>query len=86
MIHPDAYPTAIAAQIVNAIRRSPPQLRVDKIVDPQRVQISPDALPGRYRLYAGLYRVETGERVQVVDDAGAIIGDYVDLGEIIVAP
>jgi len=58
----------------------------DKIVDPQRVVIAPDARPGRYRLYVGLYRVETGARVEVLDAAGVPAGDFVDLGEIEVAP
>jgi hypothetical protein len=56
----------------------------DKIIDPQRVEIDLNAPPGRYRLYAGLYRVETGERMAVVDESGAPVGDFVDLGEIVV--
>lgn len=58
----------------------------DKIVDPQRVAIAPDAPPGRYRLYAGLYRVETAARVQVLDVVGAPLGDFVDLGEVTITP
>ena len=57
----------------------------DRIVDTQRVEIWGDAAPGIYHLYAGLYRVETGERMSVVDGAGAPIGDFVDLGEITVS-
>ncbi len=48
----------------------------DRIVDPQRITIAPDAAPGIYHLYAGLYRVETGERLQVIDAAGFARGRF----------
>ena len=57
----------------------------DKIEDAHRLSIAPDAPPGEYRLYAGLYRVETGERVPVLDAEGNPTSDFVDLGEITVA-
>ena len=56
----------------------------DKIIDPQRIEIAGDAAPGTYHLYAGLYRVETGERLSVLDAGAVPLGDFVDLGDITV--
>jgi hypothetical protein len=58
----------------------------DRIADPHRIEISPDAPPGRYRLLVGLYTLEDGARLTVLDAAGMPAGDYVDLAEIEVLP
>jgi hypothetical protein len=56
----------------------------DLIEDPQRMVLAEDAQPGPYRLYMGLYDVETGARLPVTDAAGQPVGDFIDLAEIAV--
>ncbi len=58
----------------------------DTIVDPHVVPIAADAAPGLYRIYAGLYNVETGERLPVLGPDGRPAADFVDLGEVEVGP
>jgi hypothetical protein len=51
--------------------------------DAHTLQLPPDLEPGRYELRIGLYRAETdGRRSAVWDREGALIGDYVVLGEV----
>ena len=51
----------------------PPEVVVDAYALPL-----PTSLPeGAYRLEVGLYRVETGERLEVLDEAGKSLGDRV---------
>lgn len=51
----------------------------DVIEDPHLIPIDAEARPGDYRLYAGLYDLESGARVPVLGVDGAPIGDFVDL-------
>jgi hypothetical protein len=39
--------------------------------------ISPDARPSDYRLEVGMYLVESGERLSIVDGNGNVVGDKV---------
>ena len=55
------------------------------VVDHRTLQIAPDAMPGAYPLYSGMYREATGERLNVLDAAGTPIGNEVKLGAIEVA-
>jgi hypothetical protein len=50
----------------------------------EEVQVPlPTALPsGQYRLTVGLYDLKTMARLPVVDSAGAVVGDEVDLGTV----
>lgn len=50
------------------------------ITDPHVVQLSADMLPGSYRVIVGLYLLATGERLPVVDEAGAAVEDKVVVG------
>ncbi len=53
---------------------------LDKYVwDDHALQIKPDAPPGEYRLLVGLYTLENGQRVPVLDERGQIMGDSVEL-------
>ncbi len=52
------------------------------IVDSYRIRIRPDARPGTYALYTGMYLPETGERLTMLDAAGHPIGDEIRLAEI----
>jgi hypothetical protein len=49
----------------------------ERIGDPHIVQIPPTAPPGTYRLRVGLYVLETGERLPVLDAGGQIVSDHV---------
>jgi hypothetical protein len=50
------------------------------------LDILPDALPGTYRLIAGMYHLATGERLPLTDDQGNDVGDHFPLGSIEVRP
>ena len=41
------------------------------------VQLSADMTPGSYRVIVGLYLLATGQRLPVVDEAGAAVDDKV---------
>jgi hypothetical protein len=56
----------------------------DLIEDPQRIEIAPDAAPGRYRLYIGLYDVDTGARLPLLGPDGQPQADFADIAEIVV--
>jgi hypothetical protein len=47
------------------------------VVDEHRFEIAADAPPGDYQLLAGLYQLETGERLPVLDVGGQPVGDAV---------
>lgn len=49
------------------------------VLDEQKVSLPGDLPPGEYRLIAGMYRAETGERLPVLNGAGE---DYVLLGSV----
>ncbi len=55
----------------------------EPIRDNRVLRLPPDLPPGRYRLIAGLYRLETMERLPLLSQ-GAVVGDYVELGEVTV--
>jgi hypothetical protein len=50
------------------------------------ITVKPDAPPGLYPLYVGLYIEETLARLDLVDDAGNVTGDQVHLTDIRVGP
>lgn len=56
----------------------------DVIEDPYTIPIAPDAAPGTYRLYVGMYDLNTGERLPVLGPDGAPLSDFVDLAAITV--
>jgi hypothetical protein len=51
----------------------------DKIIDRHVISPAPDAPAGNYSLFTGLYRLDTGERLPVLDATGAPIGDSATL-------
>ncbi len=54
----------------------------DLIADTRVVPIDPATPPGRYQLIAGLYRLETGERLPVYDADDQPRGDFVPLATV----
>ncbi|HID62778.1 MAG TPA: hypothetical protein EYP49_08600 [Anaerolineae bacterium] len=50
--------------------------------DQYDIPISPDAPPGEYQIEVGMYLVETGERLPVLDEAGQVQDNRVVLGRI----
>jgi len=52
------------------------------IVDIHEITVKPDAPPGLYPLFTGLYIQETGERLDVLDEAGNVVEDRVHLTDI----
>ncbi|MBC7227383.1 MAG: glycosyltransferase family 39 protein [Thermoflexales bacterium] len=55
----------------------------ETVTDRHGVYLPPDLPPGRYRLRAGMYRLDTGERLPLSLD-GAPAGDALELGEVVV--
>jgi hypothetical protein len=52
-----------------------------EVIADRRTVLLPEGAPGGpYRLLAGMYLLETLERLPVLDESGAVIGDSVDLG------
>jgi hypothetical protein len=49
--------------------------RGEQISDPYRIPISPDALPGDYRLIIGFYRLSDLQRLPIFDESGSPIND-----------
>ena len=47
------------------------------VIDDYEVRLEPDAPPGPYRVEVGLYRLETMERLRILDDEGNAIGDAI---------
>ena len=57
---------------------------LDKYVwDDHQLKIRPDTPPGDYHLSVGLYTLDDGQRLAVLDDNGQIIGDNVPLETIV---
>jgi hypothetical protein len=54
----------------------------DLIADRYTVPIAPDAAPGRYTLISGMYDAETGERLEIRDGSGSVIGTEAAIAEI----
>ena len=51
----------------------------EMIVDAYSLPIAPDAPPGDYRLWVGMYNPSTGERLSLLDDTGRPVGDHIVL-------
>ncbi|MBN1642762.1 MAG: glycosyltransferase family 39 protein [Anaerolineae bacterium] len=54
------------------------------VADPYALPVPEGTPPGTYALIAGMYEEQTMQRLQVLDPAGGVVGDYVQLGEIAV--
>jgi 4-amino-4-deoxy-L-arabinose transferase-like glycosyltransferase len=54
----------------------------DLIIDTRQVPVKPKTPPGKYQLIAGLYRLETGERLPAYGADGRLRGDYVSVTEV----
>jgi len=54
----------------------------EEVADPYQVPLAPDAPPGRYRVIAAVYLLETMGRLPVVDMDGNPVADHAVLGEI----
>ena len=57
-------------------------MQEEVIADEHELTISPDTPPGIYRLIAGMYRVETGERLTAAAGNDTPLGDFIPLTEI----
>jgi hypothetical protein len=58
---------------------------VDRTVrDEVKLPVGHSVPPGEYRLVAGMYVQSTGERLPVVGAEGQVLGDTVNLGEVVV--
>jgi 4-amino-4-deoxy-L-arabinose transferase-like glycosyltransferase len=55
-------------------------------VDHHTFELNPDTPPGPHPLVAGMYRTDTGERLQVTDVKGVPLGTTLNLGVIDVVP
>jgi len=55
-------------------------------VDHYALTLRPDTPPGPHALVAGMYLLETGERLMVTDAAGTPLGTALDLGKVYVLP
>jgi len=51
--------------------------RGEVIEDPYEMVISPETPLGDYRLEVGMYLLETGERLLVIDEAGSLLGNRI---------
>ena len=56
--------------------------RGEIVVDPYDLQISPDAQPGMYTIYVGMYLAETGERLETLDAAGNVVYNEIAVAEV----
>jgi hypothetical protein len=52
------------------------------VVDPISVPLAADAPPGTYRVLVGLYLAPDGPRLPLLDEAGAVIGDSLELTQV----
>jgi hypothetical protein len=52
------------------------------VADPYALQVSADAQPGTHAIEIGLYVVETGQRLPVLDAAGQVTGDRILVSEV----
>jgi 4-amino-4-deoxy-L-arabinose transferase-like glycosyltransferase len=58
----------------------------DRVADRRIITPAPEAPAGSYSLVAGLYRLDTGQRLPVLDEAGHPIGDSVALETVDLPP
>lgn len=54
----------------------------ETIIDQHNFPLSGDSPPGSYDILLGFYEVETGQRLQILDDAGVFESDHVQLADI----
>ena len=52
------------------------------VTDPYRLTVDADAAPGTHAIEVGLYVVETGQRLPVLDEGGQVQGDRILISEI----
>jgi 4-amino-4-deoxy-L-arabinose transferase-like glycosyltransferase len=52
------------------------------IADQHAIQLAPEVLPGIYPLQVGLYQADTFARLEVLDEAGNLVGNSVTLTEV----
>jgi hypothetical protein len=52
------------------------------ILDPVALSLPPDLPPGTYSVVTGIYLPPLGPRLQLVNEAGEIVGDSVELGQV----
>jgi hypothetical protein len=58
----------------------------DVVTDRYRLLLRDSVLPGEYTILIGLYDPDTGERLDILDASGALIGQSYELGSIEVRP
>jgi hypothetical protein len=58
----------------------------DLIGESYELAIRPDAPPGRYELIAGMYDLDTGQRLQQLEAGGTLVTDHLNLGSVEVQP
>ncbi|MGD2144011.1 MAG: glycosyltransferase family 39 protein [Anaerolineae bacterium] len=56
------------------------------VADPRTIHVPPDLPAGDYQLVAGMYLLETGERLRRLGLEGAVQGDSVPLDTVVVGP
>jgi hypothetical protein len=52
------------------------------VSDPHVLSVSSETPPGVYALRAGLYRPDTGKRLDVLDERGDVVSDSIDLSRV----
>ncbi len=58
----------------------------ERVIDRHVVPLPPNLPPGRYDILAGLYELETGLRLQILDEAGQFKRDHVRIPDVVVEP
>jgi hypothetical protein len=69
---------------VNWARPTTGWIMGEVVTDPYSLPIPADVPSGEYQLTAGMYDEGTLQRLAVLDDAGAVLGDHIILGEAVV--
>ncbi len=64
----------------------PKWLPGQKLVDPYRLEIPADIVPGTYLIEVGLYEMTAGRRLHMSDPRGNLIGDRYILGSVEISP
>jgi hypothetical protein len=52
------------------------------IADPYQIPVASDAPPGQLELRVGMYDAQTMSRLPVLDERGAVLGDYIVLAKL----
>ena len=58
----------------------------DLVGERYELSIGPEAHPGRYQIIAGMYNLETGERLDWLDAQGSIVADHLRIGFVDLLP